>query len=345
MERVLDVAFEQEAHADRVPPRQLEPVVVKYREGDVSPREIRISRAVADRVFREQVAILMSDVEILDGRKARSAMCVPLWRGTDITGLVYVDAMTPMNDKDLELLTILSNYIGVGLERIRLKATIDSERSLRSRLERYHSPGVVSRILAEGASGSEVECSAEMEVSVLFADIVGFTPRCARLRPGEVLDLLNGYFSVLADVVFKYDGTLDKFIGDAVMAVFGAPLPQPDHAERAVRVALEMHQALGTVNERRGETDGLQLRIGINSGPAVVGNIGSASRVDFTVLGDTVNVASRLESSVARPGRIAIGAGTYDLVKGLCRVVELGPRQLKGVELPVLVYEVVGVEG
>ena len=154
--------------------------------------------------------------------------------------------------------------------------------------------------------------------------------------------LLNDYLSRMTDVIFKYEGTLDKYIGDAIMAVFGAPLDMPDHAERAIRTALEMQERLAEFNAERKEGPAFRVRIGINWGKAVAGEIGSVNKKEYTVLGDTVNTASRLESSVAKPGTVVVGQNTYAPRQGPVRVPPLGSFSLKGKEKEVLVFEVVG---
>jgi len=184
------------------------------------------------------------------------------------------------------------------------------------------------------------------ETSILFADIVGFTARCESLPPEEVAAFLNQFFSLAADVIFKYGGTLDKFIGDAVMAFFGAPLPQEDHAERAVRSALELMSALEEWNAEREAAgdDRIDVRIAVNSGPVVVGDIGSASRVDYTVLGNTVNVTARLEEHVASPGSIVIGETTQAAVGDLFATESLGSVQLKGLSRKINIFRVITEE-
>ena len=181
------------------------------------------------------------------------------------------------------------------------------------------------------------------ETSILFADIVGFTARCESLPPEEVAAFLNQFFSLAADVIFKYGGTLDKFIGDAVMAFFGATQQQDDHAERAVRSAIELMGALEKWNSER-EAEGLDridVRVAVNSGPVVVGDIGSASRVDYTVLGNTVNVTARLEEHVAAPGSIVLGETTQAAVADLFPTESLGAVQLKGLTREINIFRVV----
>jgi adenylate cyclase len=155
--------------------------------------------------------------------------------------------------------------------------------------------------------------------------------------------MLNAFFERMADVVFDNEGTLDKFIGDGLMAVFGAPLEQPDHAARAVRTAQAMQQALGHLNEASGGPP-LRIRIGIHSGTARVGDIGSTRRREYTVLGDVVNTASRLESSVAQPGQIIISNATRDRLSPDSAVRPLGQVSLRGRRAPVEVFEVSPIE-
>jgi adenylate cyclase len=180
------------------------------------------------------------------------------------------------------------------------------------------------------------------EVSVLFADIVGFTSMSEKMSPAAVALMLNDYLSRMTDVIFKYEGTLDKYIGDAIMAVFGAPLDMPDHAVRAIRSGLEMQERLQEFNADRKEGPTIRIRIGINSGKAVAGEIGSINKMEYTVLGDTVNTASRLESSVAKPGMVVIGENTFEMAKGQFEFKSLGRATLKGKEKEVAVYEVLG---
>jgi len=217
-----------------------------------------------------------------------------------------------------------------------------AEEQKRERLGRFLSPQVTSRILATSDSQSEaLGVPEEKQVSVLFADIVGFTTMSEAMSPAAVALLLNDYLSRMTDVIFKHEGTLDKYIGDAIMAVFGAPLEMTDHAVRAIRAGLEMQQRLEEFNSERTEGPKLRIRIGINSGKAVAGEIGSINKKEYTVLGDTVNTASRLESSVAKPDMVVIGANTLRMVEGRFETNNLGEVALKGKQHKVGVYQVV----
>jgi len=274
-------------------------------------------------------------------------MCAPLWNKDQVIGIIHVDSPMLTNCftlNDLDLLTALANYAAVAVEQARLNQKILAEEKKRERLGRFLSPQVASRILATSTSdsqGAALGAPEVREVSVLFADIVGFTTLAEKMAPSAVALLLNDYLSRMTDVIFKYEGTLDKYIGDAIMAVFGAPLDMPDHAGRAIRAALEMQERLAEFNAERKEVT-LRIRIGINSGKVVSGEIGSINKMEYTVLGDTVNTASRLESSVAKPGSVVIGQNTYQVVSEqfVCR--SLGKFTLKGKEQEVDVYEVTG---
>jgi adenylate cyclase len=328
---------------------ELRPRVVKYRHPSKGDARITISKTIVERVVKDRVAILTSDARI-DPRFAvassvrsfsiRSAMCAPLWRGEDVIGIVHVDSPIlagAFTESDLEVLTAMANYAAIAIEQAALAERSRAEQVARARFEKYFSPAVATRILAEGERAVE-----ELEATVLFADIVGFSRLSERMTPAEIVRLLDVYFSRMADVIFEHDGTIDKFIGDGIMAVFGAHYPQPDHAVRAVRVALAMLRGLATLNAERHPQPPIAIRVGINTGSVVAGPIGSSRRKEFTVLGDTVNVASRIESSVAGSGCIVVGERTAELARDAIAFKPLGRVALRGKDEAVNVYEVIG---
>jgi adenylate cyclase len=335
---------------------ELTPKVVKYRDAGADSGKITISRTMTNKVFQDKVSILTSDAQMdprFDGgasiifHSIRSAMCAPLWNQDNVIGVVFIDSSTrsgSFSTEDLDLLTALANYAAIGIEQARLNEKVKEEIKRRSQLERYHSPAVVTRILSFTATDSSIE-AAELDVSVLFSDIVGFTSMAEKMEPHRVSLILNDYFAEMTDIIFSQDGTLDKFIGDAIMAIFGAPISMEDHAVRAVRTALEMKKRLQLLNEEKFTTIPFQIRIAINSGPVVAGDIGSPKRIEYTVLGNTVNIASRLESSVARPDQIVVGEDTYEMIKDQFETAALGPFNLKGLEKSIMVYEVLGEKG
>src|SRR5262245_34484482 len=361
LQQVMDIVFEH-VPADRGfmmlrdPQGQLVPMVVKHRAtAGTENSRITVSKTIADRVIQDRVSILTSDA-MVDPRFGagdsirfhgiRSAMCAPLSNDGQVIGIVHVDS--PMltncfNANDLDLLTALASYSAVAIERARLNDKVVAEERKRERLGRFLSPQVTNRILNTAESQWAALGAPEIrEVTVLFADIVGFTSLAEKMSPAAVSLLLNDYLSRMTDVVFKFEGTVDKYIGDAIMAIFGAPLDMPDHAARAIRAALEMRERLEEFNAERREGPVLRFRVGINSGKAVAGEIGSVNKKEYTVLGDTVNTASRLESSVAKPMMIVIGENTHAAVQHEFECRPLGPATLKGKEKEVAVYEVLG---
>ena len=269
--------------------------------------EVPVSRTMLRAVMRERVALLTFDAQSdqrLSGGESirlhqiRAAICVPVWSGERIFGVMQVDSpfqVGAFGQRDLDFLTTLANYAAVAVERIRYAQQAVQEREMRGKLERYHSPAVIEEVLRRG--GDSAGKPRLVQATVLFADLVGFTAFCERSRPEDVAELLGAFLNLSVEAIFRAGGTLDKFIGDCVMAFFGAPVPQVDHAVRAARAAVEIQKGLTAWNAEREKRSlpAFAARVGLNSGPVVVGDIGSDRRVDYTVLGNTVNVAERLE--------------------------------------------------
>jgi adenylate cyclase len=333
------------------------PKLTKFLE-DAEQQDIPISRTILKMVAEQQVALMTSnaleDARLLGGKSIaihgiRSAMCVPLWNKNRVIGAVQVDSRIHIGrftEEDLDLITALANFAAVAIERAQLNEKFEQEQKIRSRMERYHSPAVVDEIVKGVISTDEAEIRT-VDVSILFADISGFTTVSETLKPEEVAEFLSHFFSHAVEAIFAYGGTLDKFIGDAVMAFFGAPIPQEDHADRAVLTGLMLQRLVGEWNAER-EKQGLpavRIRVGINSGPAVVGNVGTEKRVDYTVLGSAVNIASRLESGVAKPGQLVISQNTLDRIVGSFQTESLGEFALKGLQQKMPVYSVTGGDG
>ncbi|MBI3611040.1 MAG: FHA domain-containing protein [Nitrospirae bacterium] len=337
---------------------QLVPKIVKYRRAVKEAGAISISRTIADRVFKDQVAILTSDAKLddrFDGGQSillhniRSAMYAPLWNKGRVIGIISVDSPVQagaFTQADLDLFSALANFSAVAIEQARLNVKIQEEQARRARLERYFSPNVVNRITTakDSTTGHLIDVQ-EREVTVLFSDLVGFTAMSGKMKPQEVAMLLNEYFTEMLEIVFAYDGTLDKYIGDCVMVVFGAPFEQPDHADRAVKAAIEMRQRLNEFNRRRSDGPRLKAHTGINSGRVVAGDIGSHKRKEYTVIGDTVNLAARLECDVAKADQIIIGPSTHALLKGQYEINSLGSVAVRSIEKPLELYEVLGEKG
>jgi len=213
----------------------------------------------------------------------------------------------------------------------------DLHRKVDRLFRQYLSPDVAQALVDDPSRanlGGEVA-----EVSVLFADLQGFTPFSERTPAAEVVAMLNTAFGAAVPAVFAEGGTVVQFMGDALMAVFNAPIRQADHALRACRAGLALQRLMAQTD---GATDYPRFRVGINSGPALVGNIGSADLHNFLAIGDTTNVAARLQS-FAPPGSVVLGQQTYDLVRDSVEVRSLGTPDLKGKSKPTEVYELIGL--
>jgi class 3 adenylate cyclase/CheY-like chemotaxis protein len=274
--------------------------------------------------------------------------CIPLKVGDRVVGVLSVENVAananPFTRQDGALLEMLADYAAIAIENARIyaaleEATLRQSEVMRSAFESYVAPSVVERVLHHPdalALGGR-----RGEVSVLFADVRGFTTYTEQANPEDVVSLLNEYFSLAAEVIFSREGTLDKFQGDAVMAFFNAPEAQPDHPYRAVDAALALQRAINERNARVGG-DGLTFGIGVHMGDAVVGNVGTAKAMNYTVIGDTVNVAKRLQER-AMPGQVLISSAVYEQLGDGVEVNPIGDLAVKGRQQPVQVYELIAL--
>lgn len=239
------------------------------------------------------------------------------------------------------LLTMITIYLGITVYRYITEER--EKKKIRGAFQYYLTASVINEMLKDP---SKLKLGGDKkDLSVLFSDIRGFTTISEKLSPEELVHLLNEYLTAMTDVVFKYDGTLDKYMGDAIMAIFGAPLSQPDHAGRACRTALDMMKELKSLQKKWQEEGkpALNIGIGINSGDMVVGNMGSQMRFDYTVMGDMVNLGSRLEGTNKEYGtNIICSEFTYNAVADFMCCRELDWVRVKGKKLPVKIYELLG---
>ncbi len=234
----------------------------------------------------------------------------------------------------LYVATLAFNYIAELLERRRVTDVFG----------RYVAPQVVDEILKSGDEGLKLG-GTRRELTVMFVDIRGFTPLSEKAEPEEVVEILNEYLNLTASCIFEYGGTLDKFIGDATMALYNAPLLLENHALKAVQTAWAMKEGSVALEQKLIERFGFGVKfgIGINTGPAVFGNIGSKTRMDYTAIGDTVNTAARLESNT-KPGQIIMSEATYEQVKDHVIVTPLGEIKVKGKEQGIPIYQLDGLK-
>jgi adenylate cyclase len=311
---------------------------------------IIISRTIVDEVLRRRAAVLASDA-LTDARwggaqsvvmsGVRSLMCVPLTSGNKVFGLLHVGntrEVGAFQPSDLELMTGIGSGAGLALSNAFLAHQVKEDARSREFLGRFLSPMVVEQVMARKI---DLERGGkEIEVTVMFADIRGFTSLTERSRASDVVALLNEYFDQMVEVVFRHDGILDKFIGDALMAVWGAPIPAEDDASRALAAAQEMQAALVTYNQIRAErgAEPIAIGVGLASGRCVSGTIGAARRMEYTVIGDAVNLASRL-AGVAGPGQVICDEETFRRAGEPERARPLPPAHVKGKTRPVPMYE------
>jgi adenylate cyclase len=266
-------------------------------------------------------------------------MCVPLWKKDEIIGVIQLDSVrldNQFSNDDLELLKAIGSQMAMVIEQASLNDQIRQEESMRGRLERFHSPQIVEMILG---GDQEIMEPTDLTATIVFTDIIGFTHLSEKMPPREINMILNHYFTRMTDIVFERGGTLDKYIGDGLMAIFGAPMEKDDDPVRAIQAAKDMRESLAEMMDKTGSDRKFNIRTGINTGRVVAGSIGSPKRMDYTVLGDAVNTASRLES-IAAPNQILIGEETYRRVKGGFEIREVGARKVKGKSAEIMVYEV-----
>jgi adenylate cyclase len=260
------------------------------------------------------------------------AACAPLRGKRETSGVLLAvgpSAGTFFGRDDLELLSALANQAASAVENAELANQVREESQHRANLSRYLPDAVVERILREGDPllGGEAR-----EVTTLFCDVHAFTSMSETMAPAEVLALLNRFYTTMDDAVFAEEGTVDKYIGDCLMALFGAPVAHGDDPARAVRAALRMRAAAPSL--------GVTIGIGINTGPVIAGNVGTERRMDYTVIGDAVNVAARLQAS-AGEDQILIGETTFRRLEDTFKVRQL-VFKVKGKLAPVTAYEVIG---
>ncbi len=360
LRNVVDMMFEV-MNVDRVTivlrnetTGELVPSMSRSRLGDTQAQQV--PRSIAEKVVQERVAVV-SDNTAADSRfkgqsivmqSVRSAMCSPLMAAGDrILGLLYVDSVTATNsfsDEDLQFLVAFSGLVAIGIRNSSYAEQVKREAMVRSNFERYFAPNIAAEIAQQD---TVVPLGGDRRpITVLFSDIRGFTSMAESMRPDAIAQLLTEYFSEMVEIIFEHGGTLDKFVGDSVMALWGAPIAQPGDPDRALKAALAMQDAIRRLNERwvsAGRPE-IGVGIGINYGEVFAGNIGSHRRLEYTVIGDAVNVANRL-CSEAGPGEILVSEALCQVVKEYADYEYLPEMALRGRTRSVQVYRVKGVSG
>jgi adenylate cyclase len=328
---------------------ELVPFMSKSRLGDT--QFPHVPRSIAEKVVQERVAVV-SDNTAADSRfkgksivmqSVRSAMCSPLMAAGDrVLGLLYVDSVTATNsfsDEDLQFLVAFSGLVAIGIRNSSYAEQVKREALVRSNFERYFAPNIAAEIAQQDTI---VPLGGDRRpITVLFSDIRGFTSMAESMRPDAIAQLLTEYFSEMVEIIFEHGGTLDKFVGDSVMALWGAPIAHADDPDRALRGAVAMQQGIRRLNERWVSTGRPEIGvgIGINYGEVFAGNIGSHRRLEYTVIGDAVNVANRL-CSEAGAGEILVSEAFCQVVKEHADYEYLHAMALRGRTRTVQVYRV-----
>lgn len=303
----------------------------------ISGESILTSDAQSDERFQTGASIISHHI--------RSVICSPLRNKDQKTiGVLYVGTNVLTNifsNNDVELMEAFANHAAISIENAKLYEERRRREHLKSALERYVSKQIAERIISNDATGDIRFVPEKREVTVVFSDIRGFTTLAERLSPEDMVEILNRYFTKMIDVIFHYGGTLDKFMGDSIMALFGAPESSGEDAVHAVQAAIDMQATAKLFNEEQAALGKPQITvgIGINTGPVVVGNIGSDQRMEYSAIGDDVNLASRLQG-IARGWQILISKATYDKVKKHVKTNRLEPITVKGKTKPVEIYEI-----
>jgi adenylate cyclase len=328
---------------------QLVPGASQRRDGTNQP--IPVSSTIMNHVIRERATVLTHDAAMdfaaskgksMILNRISSAIVAPLLHNDEILGVLWLDSETlaQFQPKDMEIVTAIATQAAMFIEINILGRKIEQEIVNRERFSRLLSPNVAQRVM----SGElEVKKGGQLveECTVFNSDIRGFTRMSDGANPAGIVEMLNDYFELMVEVLFKHEGTLDKFMGDGIMALWGAPVVHADDAKRSVECALEQMEVLGRFNRKRLE-DGhpsLAMGIGIHTGPLVAGYIGSSKALSYTVIGDTANTSARL-CGVASAGQVLVSEQTLARLGGKFETEELPPAQLKGKEKPFRMFDI-----
>jgi adenylate cyclase len=329
-----------------------EQVAARTREAGEVGAPLPISQTIFAKVATERVSILLEDAQhssaglsskSILANPVQSVMAAPIIGQRGLLGIIYADrhdVQESFTTDDLDLLNAVAVQTGIAINTVISLERLQKQAQARSSFERFLPRPVVEHILR---SPNAIKLGGVRQmVTALFADVRNFTPLSENSTPELIVNLLNRYFSMISEVIFRHGGTLDKYIGDGLMALFGAPYVSELDAVQAVRAAVEMQRAMVSFNEKLAleNLPPITIGVGINTGPAIVGYIGSETRLDYTAIGDTINTASRLES-LAQPGQIIISENTMQVLDESFMLKPLGTEKLKGKNANLRIAEVV----
>jgi adenylate cyclase len=332
---------------------KLTPIATRSRDEklEAHARKLTIGRTITRKVMRDRVALLSQDaaadeqfagVDSIVSQGVRSTICAPLIADTRVHGALYADRLDPFaafKPDDLELISAVAAQTAIAVENARAHERLAREEVARANYSRFLPEYVVKQML-ENPDSFKLG-GVTQTITVLFADIRGFTAISEHAAPEKIVHLLNRYFSAMTDIIFAHGGTLDKYLGDGLMALFGAPTTTPQDGANAVNAAVAMQRRIISINQEL-RAEGLSeigVGIGLHTGEAIVGYIGSERRSEYTAIGDTVNTASRLESN-SKGGEILISDATAQVARGRYKLKPREPITVKNRQQPVVLWEV-----
>jgi adenylate cyclase len=313
--------------------------------------KLTVSRTITQKAIRDRVAILSQDAktdeqfqgaESIVSQGVRSTICAPLITQSSVHGVLYADRLDPFaafSPDHLELISAVAAQTAVTVETVKAHKRLAREEVARANYSRFMPEYVVKQLL-ENPDSFRLG-GANQTITVLFADIRGFTSFSENKNPEKVVGLLNHYFSAMTEIIFAHGGTLDKYVGDELMALFGAPTATPEDAKNAVSAAVEMQKRLETLNPELISLgySAIEIGIGLHTGEATVGYIGTERRSEYTAIGDTVNLASRLQSN-ASGRQILVSEATANAAGNIFPMTKREPLSVKNRLQPVELYEV-----
>ena len=327
----------------------LQPRAAHRRDGTEAP--IQVSSTILAHIMKERASVLTHDASMdfaaskgksMILNRISSAIVVPLMHEKEVLGALWLDSesLAQFQQKDLELVTAVGNQAAMFIENNLLARKIEQEIVTRERFSRLLSPNVAEQVIS-GKLEIKKGGVHVPECTVFNSDIRGFTRMSEGATAGVILELLNEYFELMVETIFKYEGTLDKFMGDGIMAFWGAPMSKPDDAVRSVQCALDQMEVLGRFNRKRVELGHppLAVGMGIHTGPLVAGYVGSSKAMGYTVIGDTANTSARL-CGIALAGQVIVSEFALARLGPRFEVEELPPAHLKGKEKPLRIFNV-----
>jgi len=352
-DRVIALLAETVVTEQNADDAKLFPIATRARDEklEAHARKMTIGRTITRKAMKDRVALLSQDaaadeqfagVDSIVSQGVRSTICAPLVTESGVHGALYADRLDPFSafkPDDLELISAVAAQTAIAVENVRAHERLAKEEVARANYGRFLPEYVVKQMLENPDSfklGGVLQT-----ITVLFADIRGFTRISEHAPPEKIVQLLNRYFSAMTDIIFAHGGTLDKYLGDGLMALFGAPTVTPKDAANAVSAAVAMQRRMLSINDELREEGFPEIGIGIglHTGEVTVGYIGSERRSEYTAIGDAVNTASRLESN-AKAGEILVSEVTAKAAHSRYQLAPREPITVKNREQPVPLFEV-----